>query len=98
MIEIKHRISGKILKKVDSDKLRGANLQDADLHGADLPIYCKWAHSVVDGKAKIGCETRTPDEWQAFLDSDEVIKTPRNSEEFKQIARVIRAYIAYLKD
>jgi len=59
-------------------------------------MYCKWSHGIIDGKIKIGCKVKTIEEWEAFLNSDEVIETPRNTPEFKQIEAVIRAHIAYL--
>ena len=83
--------------------LRGADLQRADLQGANLegaikiPFFCKWSHGITDGLIHIGCEKRSIDEWKEFLNSNEVIKTPRDSDEFKQIVRVIKAYIAYLE-
>ena len=78
--------------------LRGADLQGADLVGAiKIPIYCKWSHGITDGLIHIGCEKRSLEEWKKFIESNEVIQTPRDSDEFKQIVRVIKAYIAYLE-
>ena len=84
--------------------LRGANLQGANLQGANLEgaikigMFCKWSHGITDGLIHIGCEKRSAEDWEKFLASDEVLTTPRNTEEFKQIARVIRSYIAYLSE
>jgi len=36
MIEIKHKITGKVFQTINSDTLRGADLRGADLRGADL--------------------------------------------------------------
>ena len=36
MIEIKHRLTKNVLKVVDSNTLRGADLRGANLYGADL--------------------------------------------------------------
>ena len=36
MIEVKHKTTGEVLKEVDANTLRGANLGRADLVGADL--------------------------------------------------------------
>ena len=83
--------------------LQGADLQGADLQGADLreaikiPIHCKWSHGITDGQIHIGCEKRSLEEWKKFIESNEVIQTPRDSDEFNQIVRVIKAYIAYLE-
>jgi hypothetical protein len=82
-------------KLIDAD-LRGVQLINADLKGATLPMYCYWHHGIIDGKIEIGCEIKTIEEWEAFLNSDMVIRTPRNTPKFKQIEAVIRAYIAYL--
>ena len=76
--------------------LSDANLSGANLSGAIIPMFCKWYYGVVDNKIRIGCKEKTIEEWEEFLDSDEVIETPRNTPEFKQIEAVIRAYIAYL--
>ncbi len=82
--------------------LEGANLRGADLEGADLrgaiklPIFCKWSHGITNQLIHIGCETKTIDDWDIFFDSDQIIQTPRNTEEFKQIQAVYLAYRAYL--
>jgi hypothetical protein len=78
--------------------LSGANLSGADLYGAlNIPIYCKWSFGLTDDLIHIGCEKRSAKDWEKFLGSDEVIETPRDSKEFKQIQAVIRACIAYQK-
>jgi hypothetical protein len=93
-------LSGADLSGAD---LYGANLSGADLSGADLsgalniPIYCKWSFGLTDDLIHIGCEKRSAKDWEKFLGSDEVIETPRDSKEFKQIQAVIRACIAYQK-
>jgi hypothetical protein len=89
--------------------LSGADLSGADLSGADLryanlsdvikmPIYCKWIHGITSGNLiHIGCEKRTIEDWDIFFASDEIISTPRNTPEFKQIEAVYNAYKAYLQ-
>jgi len=83
--------------------LNGANLRDAYLRGTYLdgavkvPFLCKWSHGITDGLIHIGCEKRTPKEWEDFLNSNNEIETERGTQEFKQIEAVIRAYIEYLK-
>jgi hypothetical protein len=87
--------------------LEGANLEGANLEGADLelaylknanlPIFCKWAFSVIDGKIQIGCKTKSIEEWETFFNSEEVYSTPRNTPEFKQIKAVYLAHKAYLE-
>ena len=109
-IEIKSRFTGSVvisgeyesikdcLQKNRGAYLIGAYLRGADLEGAiKIPIYCKWSHGVTDGFIHIGCEKRSVDDWKKFLDSDEVIETKRDTQEFKQIKAVICAYIAYLE-
>lgn len=92
-------IKGTVLKALKQGAyLIGAYLRGADLEGAiKIPIYCKWSHGVTDGFIHIGCEKRSVDDWKKFLDSDEVIETKRDTQEFKQIKAVICAYIAYLE-
>ena len=76
--------------------LQGADLRGADLRGADLPIFCKWSHSIKDGLIRIGCETKSISDWDAFFDSAEQFDTPRDTPEFEQIRAVYLAYRAYL--
>ncbi|WP_396195949.1 pentapeptide repeat-containing protein [Flavobacterium sp.] len=90
-----------------SADLRSANLESANLYSADLrsaknkdkaylPIFCKWNHSIIGNKIKIGCKEKTIEEWDVFFESDEIYKTQRNTEDFKQIQAVYEAYKAYL--
>lgn len=77
--------------------LSGANLIGAYLSGAIMPIFCKWSiHGIVDGKIRIGCKTRSIEDWDKFFASDEVLTTPRNTPEFTQIRAVYESYKAYL--
>ena len=76
--------------------LRGADLRGADLRGARMPMYCKWTHSIIDGKIQIGCEIKSIEDWDAFFASDQRLSTPRGTAEFKQIEAVYLAYRAYL--
>ena len=83
---------------LEGANLRGANLRGANLRGAiKIPIHCKWSHGITDGLIHVGCEKRSVEQWKMFIESDEVITTPRDSDEFKQIVRVIKAYMAYLE-
>ena len=87
-------LSGADLSRAD---LSRADLYGANLYGATMPIFCKWnTHGIVDGKVRIGCETRSIKDWDSFFASDEVITTPRNTDEFKQIRAVYESYKAYL--
>ena len=82
---------------LEGANLRGANLRSANLERALLPIYCKWSYAVIDGNIKIGCVTKSVDEWKKFLESGKVIETPRDTDEFRQITKVIKALIAYVE-
>ena len=80
-MKIKHIFTRYVLKEVDGDVLRGANLREADLRGAnlrgvegiltfigerDLLIYFKHKENYY---FKIGCMTKTSDEWlRSFAD------------------------------
>jgi len=87
-------LTGADLSRAD---LSGAYLRGADLSGAiKIPMYCKWSHGITDGLVHIGCEKRSVEEWGKFFASDDVIQTPRNTQDFKQIRAVYEAYKAYL--
>jgi hypothetical protein len=60
-------------------------------------IECKWDYSLDIDKMKVGCHTKTYEEWEAWLESDEIFETRRGTEEFAHIEGVIRAGIAYTK-
>jgi hypothetical protein len=62
---------------------------------AYLPIFCKWASCIIDGKIKIGCKEKTIEEWDSFFASNEEFETSRDSKDFKQIEAVYLAYKAY---
>ena len=95
-----------------SANLRLANLRSADLSLADLssaklrsaenkkeanlPIFCKWNHSIIGNKIQIGCKQKTIEDWDGFFASEEIYETERNTEEFKQIQAVYESYKAYL--
>jgi len=97
-------LSGAYLSDADlrGSNLSGAYLIDAYLRGADLigaikvPMYCKWSHGITDGLIHIGCEKRSIEEWDSFFESEEIIETPRNNDDFIQIQAVYNAYKAYL--
>ena len=85
---------------LDHASLDHASLNHASIVGAYLPIFCKWSYSIIDEKIKIGCETRTIEDWDIFFASDEIITTERNTDEFKQIQAVYfacKAYLTHLK-
>ena len=77
----------------------GVTLNGSDTAGANLPIYCKWDFSIKGNMIFIGCQQRTMEEWDNFFSPEckEVIKTPRDSEEFKRIRAMYEAHKAYIK-
>ena len=90
-----------------SANLSSADLSSADLSSADLYLaknkesaylsqYCKWEHSILGDKIKIGCKTKSVEEWQIFFDSNEEYSTRRGTHEFKQIQAIFESYKAYL--
>ena len=87
---------------LEGANLEGANLEGANLRGANLggaiklPIFCNWSHGITNGLIHIGCEKRTVKDWDDFFNSDQIIQTQRNTNEFKQIQAVYLAYRAYL--
>jgi multidrug efflux pump subunit AcrA (membrane-fusion protein) len=87
---------------LSSANLRLAELSSADLRlvknkeEANLPIYCKWSHSIIADKIQIGCKTKTIEDWDSFFISNKVYSTERNTDDFKQIQAVYEAYKAYL--
>ena len=82
--------------------LRSADLSSANLYSAEnkekanLPIFCKWSHSIVGNEIQIGCKSKTIEQWDLFFKSNDVYETKRNTEDFKQIQAVYEAYKAYL--
>ena len=87
---------------LEGANLRGAYLGDADLRGAKnietayMPLFCRWSYSILGDKIKIGCETRTIEEWDSFFASTQELSTKRGTEEFKQIEAIYLACKAYL--
>lgn len=79
------------------NSLASTKLTGASLTGARMPIFCKWDYSITDNKTiNIGCESKTIEEWEQFFNSDEVLTTPRDTEEFKRIKAVFEACKAYI--
>jgi len=91
-------LRGADLREAD---LRGADLREADLRGAYLqgavmPMICRWSHGIVDGMIKIGCKTKSIEDWDKFFESDKVYETQRNTDDFTHIRAVFESYKAYL--
>jgi len=76
--------------------LVGANLVGANLQGANLPIFCKWSCPLVDGLIKIGCRTKSVEDWEEFFAGSKVYDTPRDSSDFVEIEAMFKAHKAYL--
>lgn len=80
---------------LDGADLRGTNLDGANRERAELPLFCKWSYSVSDDKIIIGCKSKTAEEWEKWLASDEEFITRRDDPSFIQIEAIIKACIAY---
>ena len=92
--------------KLRSANLEGADLLSANLEGADLegaenkekayvPMFCKWSVTLFGDKIKIGCETKSIKEWDAFFKSEEQLYTKRDTEQFNQIHAMYKAIRVY---
>ena len=80
MIEIKHKLTGEVLKTVAAETLSGADLRGANLRGADLSganlsganlivIHLPlWTAIVQRETTSIGCQSHKNTEWMAFTD------------------------------
>ena len=93
-MEIKHKITNKVLLTIEGDTLQGANLKDAnlqmaDLRWADIPadvirIYgARWDVTILHGYMRIGCQHHHVDDWDKFTD-DEISKMDYDALEFWQ--------------
>ncbi len=96
-VTIKNRFDNSVIFEHESEEntIR-KTLELAIKRGAYLPIYCKWNHSIVDGKIKIGCKENTIEEWESFFNSDAIYETKRNTQDFKQIQALFESYKTYL--
>jgi len=66
------------------------------LGGIMMPL-CKWVYGFDnEGKIKIGCKSKSLEEWQKWFDSDEEYSTKRGTEDFKKIRACFEAAKAYL--
>jgi hypothetical protein len=50
----------------------------------------------VNDKIQIGCKIQSIEDWNNFFNSKEEYSTKRDSEDFKRIEAVFRAFEAYL--
>ena len=73
----------------------GADLRDADLRDAYLPMYSKWVFSFKNDNLSIGCKTKTIEGWDKFFKSNEEFETPRDTQEFRQIQAMYLAHKTY---
>ena len=77
--------------------LENAKLYNANLENANLPIYCKWAVTIINEKIKIGCKEMSIKEWDLFFKSDEEFDTKRDTNDFIRIEANYKAAKSYLK-
>jgi uncharacterized protein YjbI with pentapeptide repeats len=80
--------------------LNGANLDGAILDGTEIPMYCKWAVTIINNEIiRIGCKEKSLLEWvEWFENSDEVYQTKRDSIEFKRIRASFYAHKTYIEN
>jgi hypothetical protein len=63
--------------------------------GYQAPARCKWSVLITpDYQVKVGCEVKTIEEWEAWLDSGEEFETPRSSPAFVDIHRSLVGALA----
>ena len=105
-LEIKNRFTGALIISVEFETcadLSGCNLLGANLSGAKnielayLPMYCKWSYSIIGSDIKIGCKTKSVEQWDDFFSSTEECETSRTTPEFKQIRAIFEACKSYIK-
>jgi hypothetical protein len=78
--------------------LRGADLRGADLSGAYLPIgWCRWSVTLRDDMIHVGCESKSPADWRAWLDSGVEYDTPRSDPRWPRIRAAILAACTYVE-
>jgi hypothetical protein len=63
---------------------------------AYLPMFCKWATSIIGNKIQIGCKEKTIEEWENFFNSHLTYETSRETDDFKQIQAVFESYKTYI--
>ena len=83
-MEIKHKLTNKVLLTIEGD-----SLQDADLRWANLPTDViridgmLWDVTILHGHMRIGCQHHHVDDWDKFTD-DEISKMDDDALEFWQ--------------
>lgn len=60
-----------------------------------MPIYSKYSPVFHEGRIKIGCTTKTIEEWDDFFKSTEEYETKRGTKEFERIQAHYLAMKAY---
>ncbi len=76
---------------------RGGYFLGGEFRGGIMMPLCKWVYGFDhDGKIKIGCKSKSLEDWQKWFDSDEEYSTKRGTEDFKKIRACFEAAKAYL--
>ena len=82
---------------LSDSNLRGCDLSNSDLSGCAIPIFSKWTVTIINNEIiKIGCKSKTIEDWDLFFASTEEFETKRGTSEFKQIEAIYLAHKAYL--
>ena len=58
--------------------------------GISSIIRCKWSILIVNKSIRIGCKTKTIDEWEDFFKSSEIYETDRDTPAFKEIYKAYK--------
>lgn len=81
------RVAGTVHVNANASVMRDALKHDT------INMRCIHDLTITDDHICYGCVTKTIDDWVKFLDSDEVIETPRNTTKFKMIETTLRCAI-----
>ncbi|MGE9191049.1 hypothetical protein, partial [Escherichia coli] len=72
-----------------------ANLYNANLSNAKIPLICKWSFGLKNDEIFIGCKSKSINQWDEFFNSNETYSTQRGTNDFKQIQACYEAVKAY---
>ncbi len=58
-------------------------------------MYSKWRFAIIGDYLKIGCKKKTFEEWDNWFTGEEEFETKRDTDDFKRIEAMYRAYKTY---
>ena len=83
-MEIKHKITGKVLLTIEGDTLQWANLRGASLPTEVIRLDgMRWDVTILYGYMRIGCQHHHVDDWDKFT-NDEISNMDSEALEFWQ--------------